>query len=323
MADKLLYLSRADVERLMPQRSVLRNVIAEAIQATAAGQLKFEPKATLAYATGHSFQSMPALVSDGRGNGFATIKWVSVVPVSQNSNLDNIHSIICVNDLATGQPLAIMDGNYITLVRTAALSALAAHRMYPGNPLSIGFIGCGQQAKEHLLTFCDLYPSLQSVFCFSRSEQSAQNLAAFASEHRLEARGIQTPDEIIENCNIVISTVPAAPGLQPFLDARQLSPHALAIMVDLGRSWIPESFTAFHDIATDSLHQSRHPYDNQGNELTCIPVKTDLETLTKQPVIRTGRKAFFFKGIASADLAVAKAVYQRAVELNAGVLLRR
>lgn len=323
MADKLLYLSRADVERLMPQRSVLRNVIAEAIQATAAGRLKFQPKATLAYATGHSFQSMPALVSDGRGNGFATIKWVSVVPVSQNSNLDNIHSIICVNDLATGQPLAIMDGNYITLIRTAALSALAAHHMYPENPLSIGFVGCGQQAKEHLLAFCDLYPSLQSVFCFSRSRQSAQNLAAFATEQSLKARVIQTPDEILKNCDIVISTVPAAPGLQPFLDARQLSPDALAVMVDLGRSWIPESFTAFRDIATDSLRQSSHPYDNQGNELKLVKVEKDLEMLLKQPLISGGKKAFFFKGIASADLAVAAHVYQEALVNNAGIRLDR
>jgi ornithine cyclodeaminase/alanine dehydrogenase-like protein (mu-crystallin family) len=49
----------------------------------------------------------------------------------------------------------------------------------------------------------------------------------------------------------------------------------------------------------------------------------DLEILLKQPANSAGRKAFFFKGIASADLAVAAHVYQQAVELNKGVLLGR
>ncbi|MBR7654312.1 ornithine cyclodeaminase family protein [Brucella oryzae] len=217
MANELLYLSRAHVKQLVPSRSALRTAIAEAVLATATGRLKFEPKTTLAYATGHSFQCMPALTSDAHDKGFAAIKWVSVVPTTPQSNLDNVHSIICINDLETGHPLAIMDGNYITLVRTAALSALAAQHMYSAEPHSIGFIGSGQQAREHFLAFCDLYPSLKQVYCFSRSEQSAEKLAAFASERGLETHIAQTAEEALKACDIVISTVPASPALNLFL----------------------------------------------------------------------------------------------------------
>lgn len=323
MTDKLLYLSRAQVEQLVPARNTLRAALAQAVQDTAAHRLKFEPKTTLTFATGHSFQAMPALVSDEHDQGVATIKWVSVVPKTTQSKLDTIHSIICVNDLATGQPLAIMDGNYITLVRTAALSALAAQYMLASEPLSIGFVGCGQQAREHLLAFRDLYPSLRYVFCISRSEKSAQNLAAFAQDCGLEAQVTSQADEVLENCDIVISTVPSAPGFSPFLDARKMKADALAIMVDLGRSWHAQGFNAFDHIATDSLLQSRHPYNNEGNELTSVEVNLDLEILLAQPLKSAGRKAFFFKGIASADLAVAALVYQRAIEQNCGSFLER
>lgn len=323
MTDKLLYLSRAQVEQLIPARNALRAALAQAVRDTTAHRLKFEPKTTLTFATGHSFQAMPALVSDEQGKGVATIKWVSVVPTTAQSKWDNIHSIICVNDLATGQPLAIMDGNYITLVRTAALSALAAQYMLASEPLSIGFVGCGQQAKEHLLAFHDLYPSLRQVFCISRSEESAQNLAAFAQDCGLEAQFTSSADDVLGNCDILISTVPSAPGFTPFLDARKLKSDALAIMVDLGRSWQAEGFSAFDHIATDSLHQSRHPYDNEGEELSSVEVNLDLEILLARPLNSAGRKAFFFKGIASADLAVAALVYQRALEQNCGSFLER
>ncbi|MFI3905183.1 ornithine cyclodeaminase family protein [Ochrobactrum sp. S1502_03] len=323
MTQDLLYLSRAQVEQLAPERSELRDAIAEAVRATAAGQLKFEPKTTLAYATGHSFQCMPALTSDSTGMGVATIKWVSVVPSTPGSKLDNIHSLICVNDLETGQPLAIMDGNYITLVRTAAISALAAQCMYRSNPVSIGFIGCGQQAREHLLAFRDLYPSLEQVFCFSRSEQSARKIADFAANRSMKAQVSHHPDEVLETCDIVISTVPAAAGLKPYLDGRKLKPNALAVMVDLGRSWIAEGFNGFDFIATDSLKQSKHPYDVEGNEIKSVQVAMDLESLINHPLDDHGRKAFFFKGIASGDLAVAALIYERAVSEKTGVLLAR
>ncbi|MBV2143660.1 ornithine cyclodeaminase family protein [Falsochrobactrum sp. TDYN1] len=323
MINDLLYLSRMEVEHLVPSRSALRVAVAEAVRNTASGQLKFLPKSTLAYATGHSFQSMPALVSDREGKGVATIKWVSVVPAMAQSSIDNVHSIICVNDLGTGRPLAIMDGNYITLVRTAALSALAAEHMLAIEPISIGFIGCGQQAAEHLLAFCDLYPSLKNVACFSRSQGSAQKLANSALALSLKPHITPTPEDLLQNCDIVISTVPSAPGFAPFLDAEMMKDNALAIMVDLGRSWLPEGFRAFEHIATDSLHQSMYPYDNQGNEVRAAKAQVDLETLVKHPLESTGKKAFFFKGIASADLAVAAIVYQRALEEKSGIRLQR
>lgn len=323
MSDEILYLSRAQVEKLAPERNALRAAIAQAVKETEKGQLKFEPKTTMSFAVGHSFQCMPALVCDEKGKGVATLKWVSVVPTTPESKLDNVHSIICINDLETGRPLAIMDGNYITLVRTAAISAFAAQCMYGKDPVSIGFIGCGQQAREHLLAFCDLYPSLKQVYCFSRSERSARKIAEFAAEIYLDATVAHTPDQVLQACDIVISTVPAAPGLKPYLDARKLKSDALAIMVDLGRSWIAEGFNEFNVIATDSLKQSRHPYDVKGHELKSVHVEMDLASLLEQPLNNSGRKAFFFKGIASADLAISFLVYQHALRKKAGVFLQR
>lgn len=326
MSDNLLYLSRADVEHLAPAKNQLRDALAAAVRQTRAGHLRFLPKSTLTYAVGHSFQSMPALLSDpdaADDTKIATIKWVSVVPAAAKTIQNNIHSLICVNDLQSGRPLSIMDGNYITLIRTAALSALAAQHMYKTEPKTIGFIGCGQQAMEHLHAFYNLYPGLERVLCFSRSKSSAQNLAAQANELGLIGENSTSPDELLKNSDIVISTVPATNGLEPFLDARYMKADALAVMVDLGRSWIAEGFSAFDRIVTDSLQQSTHPYDNQGNEVTTATATLDLEDIIFEPLTQSCRQAFFFKGIASADLAIAGLIYQRAVKNACGTPLPR
>lgn len=321
--NEILYLSRADVERFVPRRSILRDALAQAIRDTKTGSLKFLPKSTLPHAVGHSFQSMLAMHSEADGSGAASIKWVSVVPTAPQSALENVQSIICLNDLQSGLPLAIMDGNHITLVRTAALSALAAQHMVAGEPRTIGFVGCGKQALEHLHAFHDLYPGLQRAICFSRSPQSARGLADEAGKIGLEAESTGDADHLLEWSDIVISTVPAAPGLVPFLDARRMKDHALAVMVDLGRTWIEDGFSAFSQIVTDSLQQGRHPYDNLGNELETAEARADLEGILHKPLRVGGRKAFFFKGIASADLAVAWLVYRNACDAGGGIPLAR
>ena len=56
------------------------------------------------------------------------------------------------------------------------------------------------------------------------------------------------PGEAIRDADMVVTSIPEQPGLQPFLDANTLSAGAFLAAVDLGRSWIPESFTAFDRI---------------------------------------------------------------------------
>src|SRR5690606_7727306 len=100
-------------------------------------------------------------------------------------------------------------------------------------------------------------------------------------------------EEVLKTCDIVISTGPSSPNFVPFLDARLLKSDAIAVMVDLGRSWIEDGFTAFDFIATDSLHQSQNPYDNEGRPLQSVAVQADLADLIQAQVEVQGRKAFF------------------------------
>jgi hypothetical protein len=62
----------------------------------------------------------------------------------------SINSLVVLQDGDTGLPLAVIDGNWITAVRTAGLSAVAAQRFANPQASAIAFIGCGVQAQSHL-----------------------------------------------------------------------------------------------------------------------------------------------------------------------------
>ncbi|MGO4403544.1 hypothetical protein AB4Z10_04665 [Bosea sp. RAF48] len=322
MSEHLLYLSRNDVKALAIAPGAAREAVLRAFRDHAAGLNRSLPKSALGLGPGHGFQAMTAA---SQADGIATLKWVSMAPVAPDSPVPGINALICVSDYASGAPLAVLEGDEITLIRTAALSAAAAARMAPAAPRIIGFVGCGLQAHAHLTAFLDLYPGLTTALMLSRSRSSAEQLAQAASGQGLAAEVVADADTLLARSDIIISMVPGAPGLKPFLDARLMKPNAFAAAVDIGRSWIPESMPAFDVLATDSLEQSKAPYDIDGNPVTTVRFGHDLVELASaaHPTAPAARSFFCFRGFALADLALAHLVVVRARERGVGAKLPR
>jgi ornithine cyclodeaminase/alanine dehydrogenase-like protein (mu-crystallin family) len=57
-----------------------------------------------------------------------------------------------LSDYETGAPLAIMDGSYLTAIRTAAGSAVATRELARPDARSLGVFGTGVQARFHVET---------------------------------------------------------------------------------------------------------------------------------------------------------------------------
>jgi alanine dehydrogenase len=322
MADDLVYLSRRDVAALAIAPHAAREAVLAAFRDHAAGRNRSLPKNTLEIGPGHGFQAMCAA---SEADGVATVKWVAMAPVPPGSAVPGINALICVNDLESGAPLALMDGDGITLIRTAAMSAAAASLLAPPEPKTIGFVGCGLQAHAHLAAFRDLYPGLTGALMLSRSRSSAERLAEAARAAGLAAEVLDDAGVLLSRCDIVISMVPGAPGLTPFLDAGRLPAAAFVSAVDIGRSWIPGTLPAFDLLVTDSLAQSKAPYDVDGRPVATVAFQDDLVRLAgTPPAPSTARRVMFcFRGFALADLALANLALQRARAAGIGTRLER
>jgi len=79
-------------------------------------------------------------------------KIVSVFRRNPARGLPTVTSIYALSDYQTGAPLALMDGGYLTAIRTAAGSAVATRALARADAQTLGVFGTGVQARFHVET---------------------------------------------------------------------------------------------------------------------------------------------------------------------------
>ena len=310
------YLSRRDVERLAVSASEIADRLEALLVAERAGDAWEAPKASIAPGDG---RLSLALLSAAREPSLSVLKTLGVSPGNAARGLPHIGGVIVVHDGESGMPVAILDAEHITAVRTAAISLVAARRLARADSRSIGFIGCGVQAASHLDALASELP-IERIVAFSRRSESAEALCVRAADTGIAGQVAEDAGDAIAGVDIVVSSIPDRPGFRPFLDADRLLPGAFAIGVDLGRSWTPATFTAFDRVAVDDLR--RHAVSPM---VTTVPVDADLHSLIAEPrrTDRTARMAFVFRGVGLGDLAAASICLERTRERGVGVMLER
>lgn len=82
------------------------------------------------------------------------VKLVTVMPENRSRALPTVHALYVLMDAVTGAPLALMDGETLTLRRTAAVSALAARHLSREDSRTLLVVGSGQLAPEMAVAHC-------------------------------------------------------------------------------------------------------------------------------------------------------------------------
>jgi ornithine cyclodeaminase len=104
------------------------------------------------------------------------LKVVSVYPHNaERHDLPTIHALIALFDPATGQPLAVMDGRYLTALRTGAASGAATRALAREDARVLAMFGAGFQALFQVLAVCAVRP-IERVLIVNRSRLRAQQL---------------------------------------------------------------------------------------------------------------------------------------------------
>lgn len=318
----LLYLSRADVEAAGLGPGELIAAVEAAFVALASGRARVGSKGRVQLGIGWFFQSLVGALDESR---LAATKWFGVSPDNPARGLPNVCATITVNDRDTGMPVAIMDGNWITAARTAAVSAAAAKQLAIPDASSCAFIGCGVQARSHAAYLRHVRPGLREAAVLGRGAASRDAFAAWLRGEGWQVRFAADGGDALAGADVVVSTVPEYEGGRAFLDPTRLKPGAFVAAVDLGRSWLPD-YTAYDLIATDDAEESCGLVA-QGRLNAPAEFGADLGAMLtgKRPGRRRPQERVFFvfAGHVLGDIAAAGAVYARAIELGLGTRLPR
>jgi ornithine cyclodeaminase len=132
-------------------------------------------------------------------------KVVSYHPANAKSGRPPIQGFVTLFDHHTGEPRAIIDGNVITNVRTAAASGLATRCLARPDSSSCGIFGAGALAEVHLEAICQVRP-IERCVIWARNPAQAQALADRCSAHvQAEIRATSDPQEAAA-CDVICTT---------------------------------------------------------------------------------------------------------------------
>ncbi|HXV23377.1 MAG TPA: ornithine cyclodeaminase family protein [Alphaproteobacteria bacterium] len=308
-AESIPYLSEKALARLGITTSEVIESIEALIFGSARSTVWSAPKAVILPEDGRYMMAALAAADDP---ALLAVKTVVLNPRNPNRGLPQINGLVTLLDSDTGLPAAILDGNWITAVRTAGLSAVAAkHMARPGSSV-LAFIGAGVQARSHLAAFADMYP-LEEIRIFGRGPDNIERLRQTANASGKSAIVCASGKEAMTGADLIVSSVTYSATLEPFLDADWLKPGSFAAITDLAAPWKKDSFAALDRIVIDDVQQEAAlpnklaPPDLITGDLTGLVLGK-----FKGRARDDERSAFIFRGYALGDLALSALAYRKA-----------
>jgi ornithine cyclodeaminase len=171
---------------------------------------------------------MPAW--DGRCVG---VKLVTVFPQNRARGLPSVAAQYVLMDGETGHPLALLDGESLTLRRTGAASALAARYLARRDARVLLVIGTGALAPCVAAAHCAVR-NVEEVLVWGRSATNVGRTAAQLAASGLPARPVTSLTDALARADIVTSATTAREAIVHGRDVRP------GTHVDLVGAFTPE-----------------------------------------------------------------------------------
>src|SRR5882762_8558890 len=230
------------------------------------------------------------------------IKMVTYYPGNSSTALPTHMAVVALFDPKTGEPLALMDGRYITEMRTAAVSAVATDALAAPDAKVLALLGAGVQAQAHL----EMLPHVrrfEEVRVWNHRPEKAQR---FAERHGLKAMELEAA---VRDADVVVT---ATSVREPILKGAWLKPGAHVNAVGASRpDWRELDDAAMHNVViVDSYEGAR----NEAGDVIlsgATPYAELGEILNGSKRVGPGATTIFKSlGMAVEDVAAAKLVYE-------------
>ncbi|MCX6764452.1 MAG: alanine dehydrogenase [Candidatus Nealsonbacteria bacterium] len=319
----MLILNQKEVKDLLPLSEIgqVIDCTEKAFLDYAKGKVQMPPKSYLYFKQYNGdLRIMPAFATD---LDMAGTKIVSVHPENSKKGLPTVMAVIILNDSKTGFPLALMDGTYITGMRTGAAGAIAVKYLARKEAKTLGVAGAGKQALFQIVAISKVRP-IEKVFVCDLSQKNITNLA-----NSLLEIGIKIEKASIEEVarqDILVTTTPSE---KPIIKREWIMPgtHINAIGADAaGKEELDPEILKTAKVVIDDWAQASHSGEINVPFNKGIIAKEDIYSSLGKIVNseKIGREndeeitVFDSTGLAIQDLFAAHLVYCKAREKYIG-----
>jgi len=185
----------------------------------------------------------------------AGTKIVNVHPENPKKGLKTVMAAIILNDPKTGIPLALMDGTYITTLRTGAASAVAIKYLAKKSAQSLGVIGAGSQALTQIAAIFKIR-AIKEIAVYDIKEEAVENLAKLLANEKIKIKKASLRE--VAQKDILVTVTPAR---QPVVKKEWIlfGTHINAIGADAsGKEELDPQILKEAKIVVDCWEQASH-----------------------------------------------------------------
>jgi len=296
-------------------------VMRDLFRQLSSGQVDMPLRSSLATKSGHTL-IMPAYLRSSNALG---VKVISVYSKNVARGLPNVTALVALMDTETGSPLALIEGTYLTALRTAATSGLATELLARQNAHTLAVFGAGAEARTHIDAVCCVR-DIKELRIYSRTRRSAEILAKEVNQKHaaLTVAISQSPTDAVKDSDIVVTATNSA---TPVFKGEDLPP---GVHINAIGSFRPD----VQEIDENTVRRAKVVVDSHEAAISeagdlIIPLKKGIiteehihaelgEILSGSKLGReTSSEVTLFKSVGNAaqDIAIAQAVF-KAAELN-------
>jgi ornithine cyclodeaminase/alanine dehydrogenase len=320
-ANELLYLSRADVEKVNLDMPTIIKLLEQAFMEKGKGKVEMPPKPGIHTMPDAFIHAMPAYIPSLKSAG---IKWVSGYPENFKRGLPYISGLLILNDSETGIPYAVMDCAWITAYRTGAASALAAKYLARPESATAGILACGVQGRTNLEALSCLF-KIKKVYAYDvLPDVQASFIKDMSKQLGLEIVGVKEPKQAVTQSELVVTSGPILKHPTPTIDKDWVQPGAFASAVDFDSYFTGAALKQMDRISTDDHGQFQY-YKSAGYFQQTPDPYADLGEIVAgtKPGRKTPQERLLAinLGLALDDMAVAPTIFRMAKEKGLGKTL--
>lgn len=326
LGSDILWLSESDVASLLTMPEALPTVEA-AFRLHGQGEAQLPSKIYLTFEPFEGdLRAMPAYL---KGDvSAAGVKIVNSNASNPAKGLPAVTGILVYVDPQTGLPLGVFGAGTLTAVRTGAAGGIAAKYLARKNASVVGLVGCGRQAQTQLDALM-AYFQIQKVLVWGKTIQESDAFCKANEGSNLEFVSTANVQAVCQ-ADIIVTTTPSK---TPVVNAAWVKPgtHINAIGADApGKQELETALLKTGRVVVDEWHQASHAgeinvavSEGQFEEKDLAGQLGDIIVGKKMGRQKdTDITIFDSTGLAIQDVATAKFLYEKAVKLKKGQVLK-
>lgn len=331
---ELLYLSMEDVKKVGLSFSDCIEIVEQTVIEEAKGAVELPERQQLRPSPKSFTSAMSARVPALNGFG---MKYLAYRPGNSSElGLPDSGVLLTINDPVSMHPLCVMEGYWLTCLRTASMTAVIAKHFAKESPETVTFIGVGNLPRWVLPALETVFPTIKQAKGYKQAKNSeglrvapldTSYIESFRKDMEERARseiiGVKSVQEAMEGADIIISATPRVE--KPFLLEKYWEPGSIAIPLDGPSCWERKIFEEADKVFVDGKDifeaiEKSYPGINYKGETGLV---SEVVSGAKKSRDSTeSRNMILSHGIGIIDVTVGRRIYELAKQKGIGSTLK-